>query len=782
MTRPRTDTSRSARQSPERQAGATEAQQALLQLAEGARQKYGASKDDVERLSRLSDQEAEALIRRSKGTRKISLRLARAEAMVRRGSTRTALRNGARSLAFAFFELYLAAHLDSSQRMAAAEASLRLAQGFQNPGPPWITALRNYYDNPNQDGITPSWEAALGTSETETRHLLSVVREQLRLPEFRPRQAIRRTSTLAAEVLDEELQIPLVNQPSNLRIDSLHTRDYRGIPGELSVDFLGSNGKASTCLILGDNGVGKSSIVSAIEFACQDRIGRLPLSVTSASPQAINLMSNSDVAEVEVRFNDGTSLTRRAVHSKGKITSAGTLIPKSFGLAPMSLQRADIIQFLNTPPAERGRLFIEHFAEGELSSPDASISSLRERLTSLKMQRRNLMAELAAVAQASVAPANQESFEKLMRNTYFSGLTRRQWEQANRREAPSEAKRFNSEYSDLSAEIRKINLQLKGFSSLPKNYQVRVRRLGVLLGDVGTPITEALHRITDTSWATTVSVSFGRLSALSIELRVTLASGQEVSPESVFSEGLQDLIAVLFFLEVAQAAALRGQARVLILDDVMQSVDSTVRLNLLDYLIERFNRWQMFITVHDQLWRGQVVQLLRARGIQFVEREIREWTSENGPSLRVATFDERGPLMAALDQGSTSLISASAGRLLEQLADTLSWTLPVSLTRRNGDRYTIGDLWPPVLKKLKTTSISGVAQEVDKWLHLRNLLGAHYNSWADSLSQSDADNFAKSILALFTAVHCDTCGQWVLSDGYRTRWSCRCGITSFSTI
>jgi hypothetical protein len=262
---------------------------------------------------------------------------------------------------------------------------------------------------------------------------------------------------------------------------------------------------------------------------------------------------------------------------------------------------------------------------------------------------------------------------------------------------------------------------------------------------------------------------------------VSLPNGQEATPESIFSEGIQDLIAVLFFLEGAQAAALRGQARILILDDVMQSVDSTIRLSLLEYLVDRFGAWQLFMTVHDQLWREQIVTLLKRKNYQFVEREIRDWNPENGPRLRITHFDQRAPLIAALENGNTGLISGAAGRLLEQIVDTLSWTLPVNITRREGDRYDLGALWPPVLKKLSTTSIAAAAADVDRWLHLRNLLGAHYNRWGDSLSQSDADRFARAILALFDAVHCDTCGQWVLGDTYRSSWSCRCGNTKFAT-
>ena len=136
----------------------------------------------------------------------------------------------------------------------------------------------------------------------------------------------------------------------------------------------------------------------------------------------------------------------------------------------------------------------------------------------------------------------------------------------------------------------------------------------------------------------------------------------------------------------------------------------------------------------------------------------------------------------ALSNGNAPSICGEAGRLLEQILDVLSWTLPVSVTRRYEDRYTIGDLWPPTLKKLKKTGACEAAEEVNKWFHLRNLIGAHYNSWASSLSISDAENFGRAILSLLQFVYCASCGQWVKANGHATRWDCRCGAVTIRNV
>jgi hypothetical protein len=272
------------------------------------------------------------------------------------------------------------------------------------------------------------------------------------------------------------------------------------------------------------------------------------------------------------------------------------------------------------------------------------------------------------------------------------------------------------------------------------------------------------------------------LAATSIQLQVELADGKLVEPQSVLSEGYQDLLTLLFFLEVSHAAARRGQARMLILDDVLQSVDAGVRVGLLSYLLGRFSDWQLFITVHDRLWREQLISLMRQRNHRVVEREVVGWSSDSAPLLRVATFDPRAPLQRALAEGNPASICAEAGRLLEHLLNVMTWTLPTSVTRRQGDKYTIGDMWPGVLKVLGTTDIADIARDVDTWLHLRNLLGAHYNEWADALPLSDATSFGTSVLRLFSQLLCEACHQWVLPNGFRTTWSCKCGAVAFSRL
>lgn len=64
-------------------------------------------------------------------------------------------------------------------------------------------------------------------------------------------------------------------------------------------------------------------------------------------------------------------------------------------------------------------------------------------------------------------------------------------------------------------------------------------------------------------------------------------------PEDVLSEANLDLLALLVFTSIAKAAAEQAQDRVLVLDDVVQSIDTTIRTRLLEYLASHLADWQL---------------------------------------------------------------------------------------------------------------------------------------------------------------------------------------------
>jgi len=231
----------------------------------------------------------------------------------------------------------------------------------------------------------------------------------------------------------------------------------------------------------------------------------------------------------------------------------------------------------------------------------------------------------------------------------------------------------------------------------------------------------------------------------------------------------------LFYIAIIQESADRGQAKFLILDDVLQSVDATIRVSFLSYLLKNLSDWQLIITAHDRLWQRQVRELMNKSNYQFSEVVITKWSFETGPTLNQSIKSQEEEYSNTLESGDLVKICSGAGLLLEQICDILSINLFTSVQRKQDDRYTLSDLWSGVAKILRKTQLNEIVESIDSQIYLRNLLGAHYNEWALSLSLSEAKSFGESVLLLYYSVKCEKCSGWILSNFNQSFYSCKCG-------
>jgi hypothetical protein len=168
----------------------------------------------------------------------------------------------------------------------------------------------------------------------------------------------------------------------------------------------------------------------------------------------------------------------------------------------------------------------------------------------------------------------------------------------------------------------------------PIVYRERTRLVRSVLADVGADLSRAFARISADHDIHRIDVVFDASGPLSLDLLVRLQDGVRCFPQQLFSEAYQDLLALLFFASVAKKASERGQARILILDDVLQSVDARIMHSFVDYLLDEFSDWQLIITVHDRLWREQLRDLFDAHRHEFVEHNIYSWIRAEGFNSR----------------------------------------------------------------------------------------------------------------------------------------------------
>ncbi|MCW2902975.1 MAG: hypothetical protein JWO67_5240 [Streptosporangiaceae bacterium] len=495
----------------------------------------------------------------------------------------------------------------------------------------------------------------------------------------------------------------------------------------------------------------------------------------TGGPSLINLATPEPRCSVRATLTDGQVIERRAqIDDNGNISTSGSAPPQIFRRAPMSLKRADILRFLDTPSTKRGSLFIDHALSDEATAPLSGLltseqSAVAEERNEVKRKRREAAAKLAVLLGVSPPPREADDISMMVSRDVYKGF---QASERSRIRLPRPIEEIVREVEYLGDRVRQLNKDAKRLQLPSSATTERLLAMQGLLGEVGDWLTEAFLSVTRAQHVARVQPIFGRLSEVSLEIEVQLTSGVIATPQQVFSEAYQDLIALQYFLAVARAAGEQGQAQVLILDDVLQSVDATIRVAVMEQVVRDFREWQLLITVHDRLWRRQLRDIFQRAGHPVIGVEIRRWDFNGGPHAVSNDSQPEGALWAALEGSDPYTVCGVAGRLLEQICDILSWKIPTSVTRRREDAYTLGDTWPGIFRKLKATSCASTLASVDRWVHLRNIAGAHYNEWAEGVTWTEVEAFGYSVLEFYSQVHCDSCRQWVERQG--NRLACRC--------
>lgn len=582
------------------------------------------------------------------------------------------------------------------------------------------------------------------------------------------------------------------------KISSIDIKTFRGIPNKCQLEFTEKDSPRSL-ILYGGNGSGKSSIVDAIEFVLQGRIGRSVSIKNPKRPSLFNLLHSDYVSPlVSVTFNDDTTFKRTVdierLEKEGEIEIRTTINPgemcDGFGRVPIVLRRSDITAFNNTKEAER-QLLISQFIYQESSAPklddDPIVLSLEESLLKVKQKKRELLGQLCVILHVDYDEAEKASTSGVLQycNSKIAHNPRLSVSQSGRKrrmvsyETYAKAKTLSIKCDQARDEIKeiqsKISKQKKLLTSGAKNPVTT--RIESILKKSSQYLTSSFKELSNADYVKDIRLSVGNKTQVSFNIDVELKNGKVVSPTDVFSEANYDLMILLLYLSIIRVGVDLGQSPILILDDVLQSVDSTIRTNFVDYILRELSKWQLIITCHDRLWLEQLRYMFNLRGHSFKEYHIYNWSFNNGPLLKeIKGHVVDQTLKDAISTGNVRIIAAVSGPFLEMICNELSISLKCSVKRVVMDKYTLGDLWPAVKKALGKTSLAQIAEEVDKLLFIRNLLGCHYNQWADALSDEEVLRFALSVQSLYEGAYCSTCLSWIRATASGTKdISCNCG-------
>lgn len=267
-------------------------------------------------------------------------------------------------------------------------------------------------------------------------------------------------------------------------------------------------------------------------------------------------------------------------------------------------------------------------------------------------------------------------------------------------------------------------------------------------------------------------------------------------PHALHSEGHQDSMGVCLYLALAEQLT-QGIIDLIILDDVVISIDADHRREMCRLLADLASRRQFLITTHDRTWANQ----LKSEGLVDSRRivEFYNWSVETGPCV-----DYEVDMWNRIEEDlRRNDVPAAAGRLRrgsERFFGMACDALQASVTYKLNGLWELGDFLPAamgqyrsLLKQAKNAAQSwGHREEFEALQDFDSTVGpiyarsgaerwavdasVHYNSWAD-LWVNDFRPVVEAFQDLCGLFLCSACGgmlRLATTDHSRVSVGCPC--------
>lgn len=268
----------------------------------------------------------------------------------------------------------------------------------------------------------------------------------------------------------------------------------------------------------------------------------------------------------------------------------------------------------------------------------------------------------------------------------------------------------------------------------------------------------------------------------SVELFSTF-HGIEAPPALYYSESHLDTLGLCYFLALRRREADKNpEFKLLVLDDVIHSVDAEHRVRVVDLLKAKFADHQIVITTHDDIFYARLRQAFgNARHVYVA---LNTWRIDRGPITGDPSTDlERVTSEEVRIAMAPNMLAAACGRFLEWLLREATEALQVAIPARFKAGHDIGSLWPAFSARLKRQAHfmaqhPALVGEIDANGWVRNEVGGHYNERPVPVAPAEVVRLAERLTDLYAALHCNVCGKFVAKLGDND-WRCSCGTVSY---
>ncbi len=268
-------------------------------------------------------------------------------------------------------------------------------------------------------------------------------------------------------------------------------------------------------------------------------------------------------------------------------------------------------------------------------------------------------------------------------------------------------------------------------------------------------------------------------------------------PHALHSEGHQDSMGVCLFLALNEELS-EGKIDLVVLDDVMMSVDISHRKDICRLLREIFPGRQFIITTHDKTWAKQLKQETIIKPEQLIE--FTGWTISSGPQVH-QQLDLWQEAETALAQDDVHEAAQKLRRGSEDHFESACDSLGAAITYNSATQWQLDDWLPAAIDRYKALlqrarrsasswnnqealAMLNELESVRKQIYGRTFAeqwainaAVHYNNW-ENMSKEEFSDVVDAFRYLHSLFVCSVCGgmlQTFPRKGNAEIVKCPCG-------
>lgn len=246
---------------------------------------------------------------------------------------------------------------------------------------------------------------------------------------------------------------------------------------------------------------------------------------------------------------------------------------------------------------------------------------------------------------------------------------------------------------------------------------------------------------------------------------------EEADPREYSSEGHLDTLGLCIFLAYVRE---NGSVPILVLDDIVATVDSSHKERIARLLLDEFHDHQLIITTHNKMWFNQIRHLVKARqrhnrndieykDYQFVE--ITSWNRDEGPHLSNHETDIHTIHRHMINNDLVAAVHASR-RYLENILRNICITNEARITYKEKPYFLLEYLNAAkreISHHTQESQFKDYYDDIFFELEQARFLGNSFvhSDEDDDLTLNDANTFCNSVEDLHKAVTCEECGSYI---------------------